>query len=55
VTGLEPREIEAIKRSARAPISLEKPAGDEDGSELGAFIADEQAESLYERAGDPRR
>ena len=52
VTGLEPGEIEAIKRSARAPISLEKPVGDEEGSEFGAFIADEQAESPYERAAE---
>jgi RNA polymerase primary sigma factor len=50
VTGLEPEEVEAIKRSARAPISLEKPVGDEGDSEFGQFIADEQAESPYERA-----
>ena len=50
MTGLGPGEIEAIKRSARAPISLEKPAGDDEGSEFGALIADEQAESPYERA-----
>src|ERR1039458_10104752 len=50
VTGLEPEEVEAIKRSARAPISLEKPVGDEEQSEFGQFIADEQAESPYERA-----
>jgi RNA polymerase primary sigma factor len=50
VTGIEPEEIESIKRSARAPISLEKPVGDEQESEFGQFIADEQAESPYERA-----
>src|ERR1039458_577605 len=50
VTGLEPEEVEAVKRSARAPISLEKPVGDEEQSEFGQFIADEQAESPYERA-----
>ena len=50
VTGLDPREVEAVKLSARAPISLEKPVGDEDGSEFGQFIADEQAESPYARA-----
>jgi RNA polymerase primary sigma factor len=50
VTGIEPEEIESIKRSARAPISLEKPVGDEEESEFGQFIADEQAESPYERA-----
>jgi RNA polymerase primary sigma factor len=32
------------------PISLEKPVGDEEQSEFGQFIADEQAESPYDRA-----
>jgi RNA polymerase primary sigma factor len=50
VTGIEPDEIDSIRRSAQAPISLEKPVGDEDESEVGQFIADEQAESPYERA-----
>src|ERR1035437_6125108 len=50
VTDIEPEEVEAIKRSARAPISLEKPVGDEEQSEFGQFIADEKAESPYERA-----
>jgi RNA polymerase primary sigma factor len=50
VTGIKPDEVDSIKRSAQAPISLEKPVGDEEQSELGQFIADEQAESPYERA-----
>jgi RNA polymerase primary sigma factor len=50
VAGVEPDEVESIKRSAQAPISLEKPIGDEEQSEFGQFIADEQAESPYERA-----
>ena len=50
VTGLELDEVESIKRFAQAPISLEKPVGDEEGSEFGEFIADEQAVSPYERA-----
>ena len=50
VTGIEPEEVESIKRSAQAPISLEKPIGDEEQSEFGQFIADERAESPYERA-----
>jgi RNA polymerase primary sigma factor len=50
VTGLDPREVEAVKLCARAPISLEKPVGDEEQSEFGQFIADEQAESPYDRA-----
>ncbi len=49
VTGLEPKEVESIKRAAQAPISLEKPVGDEDQLEFGQLLADEQAESPYER------
>ncbi|MDQ2760964.1 MAG: sigma-70 family RNA polymerase sigma factor [Actinomycetota bacterium] len=50
VTGIEPDEVESIKRSAQAPVSLEKPVGDEGESEFGQLIADERAESPYERA-----
>jgi RNA polymerase primary sigma factor len=50
VTGIETDEVEAIKRFAQAPISLERPIGDEEQSEFGHLIADEQAESPYERA-----
>jgi RNA polymerase primary sigma factor len=55
VAGVDPEEVEAIKRSARAPISLEKPVGDEDQSEFGQLIADEQAESPYDRAAENLR
>jgi RNA polymerase primary sigma factor len=50
LTGIEPEEVEAIQRSAQAPISLEKPVGDEEQTEFGRLIADEQAVSPYERA-----
>src|SRR2546421_667448 len=30
VTGIEPDEVDSIKRSAQAPVSLEKPVGDEE-------------------------
>jgi RNA polymerase primary sigma factor len=50
VTGIEPEEVESIRRSAQAPISLEKPVGDEDQTEFGQLIADERAESPYQRA-----
>ncbi len=50
VTGIDPEEVDSIKRSAQAPISLEKPVGDEEESEFGQFIADERAESPYESA-----
>src|SRR5436190_1877008 len=52
VTGIDPEEVDSIKRSARAPVSLEKPVGDEEGSEFGQLIADERAESPYERAAE---
>ena len=45
VAGIEPEEVESIRRSTQAPISLEKPVGDEEQSEFGQLIADEQAES----------
>ena len=51
VTGIEPGEVDSITRSAQAPVSLEKPVGGgEEESEFGQFIADERAESPYERA-----
>jgi RNA polymerase primary sigma factor len=50
VTGIDPDEVDSIKRSAQAPLSLEKPVGHEEDSEFGEFIADEQAESPFERA-----
>ncbi len=50
VTGIEPDQVESMKQSAQAPMSLEQPVGDEEQSEFGGFIANEQAESPYERA-----
>ena len=43
VVDLSVAEIELIKRSARTPVSLEKPVGDDDGSEFGWFLADDKA------------
>jgi RNA polymerase primary sigma factor len=37
---LDREEVEQIRRSAQAPISLEKPVGDEEESEFGHFLAD---------------
>jgi RNA polymerase primary sigma factor len=34
-------EVEHIRRSSQAPVSLEKPVGDDDESEFGHFLADE--------------
>src|SRR5579871_5726454 len=52
VSGIEPEEVESIRRFAQTPVSLEMPVGDEDQFELGQLIADEQAESPYERAAE---
>jgi RNA polymerase primary sigma factor len=52
VVGIDPQDVDTIKRSAREPISLEKPVGDDDGSEFGHFISDDQAESPFELAVD---
>jgi RNA polymerase primary sigma factor len=38
---LEPEEVAQIRRSANAPVSLEKPVGDEEESEFGHFLTDE--------------
>jgi RNA polymerase primary sigma factor len=37
-------EVEQIRRSAQTPVSLEKPVGDEDESEFGHFLTDENQE-----------
>jgi RNA polymerase primary sigma factor len=47
---LEREEVEQIRRSAQAPISLEKPVGDEEESEFGHFLADETAAQPDEAA-----
>ena len=38
---LSPEEVEQIRRSSQAPLSLEKPVGDEGESEFGHFLTDE--------------
>ena len=35
--------MQQIRRSAQAPVSLDKPVGDEDGKGLGHFVEDETA------------
>jgi RNA polymerase primary sigma factor len=39
--GLAEDEVENIRRAAQAPVSLERPVGDEEESELGDFLEDE--------------
>ena len=36
-------EVEQIRRSAQTPVSLEKPVGDEEESEFGHFLRDDNA------------
>jgi RNA polymerase primary sigma factor len=45
-----PREVKEIQRMAQMPVSLEKPIGEEEDSELGDFVEDEEAESPFELA-----
>jgi len=44
-------EVEQIRRSSQAPISLEKPVGDEEESEFGHFLTDE-SEPLPDEAAE---
>jgi RNA polymerase primary sigma factor len=48
---LTPEEVEAIRRSSQAPVSLEKPVGDEEESEFGHFLTDE-SEPLPEEVAE---
>ena len=44
------RDVWDILRVAQMPVSLEKPVGDEDESELGDFVADETTEEPFDTA-----
>jgi RNA polymerase primary sigma factor len=50
-----PREVRDIQRMAQQPVSLEKPIGEEEESELGDFVEDETAESPFELASENLR
>src|SRR5690349_21164579 len=50
-----PREVRDILRMAQQPVSLEKPIGEEEESELGDFVEDEAAESPFEVASENLR
>ena len=43
-------EVREILRMAQLPVSLEKPIGEEEESELGDFVKDDQAESPFDTA-----
>jgi RNA polymerase primary sigma factor len=47
---MSPGEVREILRMAQLPISLEKPVGEEEESELGDFVQDEAAESPFDSA-----
>jgi RNA polymerase primary sigma factor len=49
------REVRDVMRMAQQPISLEKPIGEEDDSELGDFVEDQTAESPFEQASEHLR
>ncbi len=49
------REVRDILRMAQQPVSLEKPIGEEEESELGDFVEDEAAISPFEMASENLR
>ncbi len=49
------REVRDILRMAQQPVSLEKPIGEEEESELGDFVEDQTAESPFELASENLR
>ena len=49
------REVRDVMRLAQQPVSLEKPVGDEDESELGDFVEDDGAVSPFEHAAETLR
>jgi RNA polymerase primary sigma factor len=48
--GMTSDEVREIQRMAQLPVSLEKPIGEEEESELGDFVPDEQAVSPFDSA-----
>jgi RNA polymerase primary sigma factor len=50
-----PREVRDILRMSQQPVSLEKPIGEEEDSELGDFVEDASAESPFEIASETLR
>ena len=45
-------DVRDILRVAQLPVSLEKPVGDEDESELGDFVADDAVSEPFEEASE---
>ena len=46
------QDVKEILRVAQLPVSLEKPVGDEDESELGDFVADDAVSEPFEEASE---
>ena len=46
------RDVRDILRVAQLPVSLEKPVGDEEESELGDFVADDAVSEPFEEASE---
>jgi RNA polymerase primary sigma factor len=49
--GTTPEKVREILKISQVPISLETPIGEDDGSQLGNFIADEDAVTPVEEVG----
>jgi RNA polymerase primary sigma factor len=47
-----PREVRDIQRMSQQPVSLERPIGEEDDSELGDLVEDASAESPFDVASE---
>jgi RNA polymerase primary sigma factor len=53
MAGVDPEEADVIMRAAQAPVSLERPVGEDgDAAELGHLIPDSTAISPFEAASD---
>jgi len=53
--GWTGREVKDIRRIAQLPMSLEKPIGEEEDSELGDFVEDESIASPFDTASENLR
>jgi RNA polymerase primary sigma factor len=50
--GWTAQDVRDVMRVSQTPVSLEKPVGDEEDSELGEFVADTGAPEPFEQACD---
>ena len=48
-------EVEQIRQSMQAPMSLDRPVGDDEDSEFGQFVADETTPAPEDHASDDAR